>query len=356
MITRLPRLLFMCCLLFAFANMGSAQDAQFSQFYANPLYLNPALTGSHSGSFRIMSSYRSQWNGVLDNPFKTYTAGGDLKFKLRNKSGSFNTGNDLVAVGFQFFSDRVNLYEYNTNNLSFFGAFHKLIGKGSFLSAGVQLGLGQRGVNYEDLTFQDQFDGVDQFDLQTSETLPSNALAYGDMAFGLHLSNQPSIDKGYYFGIAFHHFNKPNISFFNRDSRTADEYEAFFLDSKFTIHGGFSIKKNDFLSIQPRAVYIKQGTASTMIVGTNLKYNFIDSDGIAFHLGGWIRATDNLTTFQPTDLILSTAFQKNGLQIGLSYDLSLRNYSGATLGQNTFELSVSYTGQHNNDGTLCPSF
>ena len=37
-----------------------AQDPQFSQFYANPLYLNPAFAGSERCP-RLSLSYRNQW-------------------------------------------------------------------------------------------------------------------------------------------------------------------------------------------------------------------------------------------------------------------------------------------------------
>jgi len=337
---------------------GMAQDVQFSQFYANPLYLNPALTGSHSGTYRLMSSYRNQWSGALENPFVSYTAGGDIKFTLRNKRGSYSGGNDLAAAGIQFFSDRVGQFDYNTNQISFFGAFHKLLGAktNQYLSAGLQLGLGQRGINYEDLTFQDQFNGVDLFNGGTAETLPANALGYSDVSIGLHYSVKPKQDKGIYMGVAYHHFNKPNVSFFNNDVRLGDLYVPFLLESKLTVHGGASFIKSELLSIQPRAIYIQQGQSATAIIGSNLKYKFIDSDGIALHIGGWLRASDNLTTFQPTDVIISAAFQKQGLQVGFSYDHHLRKLTSTLLGQGIFELTISYVGDHDNENEICPQF
>ena len=50
----------------------SAQDAYFTQFYANPLELNPALTGAVEGTYRVSLSYRDQWSGLVDNPYKTF--------------------------------------------------------------------------------------------------------------------------------------------------------------------------------------------------------------------------------------------------------------------------------------------
>ena len=63
---------------------GSAQDFQFSQFYAAPLYLNPALTGI-SQETRMGSVYRKQWPG-LDYQFTAVTAYVD-HYSFDHKSG-----------------------------------------------------------------------------------------------------------------------------------------------------------------------------------------------------------------------------------------------------------------------------
>ena len=48
-----------------------AQDPQFSQFYAAPLYINPAFTGA-SQFTRFGVNYRSQWPN-LDASFETFS-------------------------------------------------------------------------------------------------------------------------------------------------------------------------------------------------------------------------------------------------------------------------------------------
>jgi len=176
------------------------------------------------------------------------------------------------------------------------------------------------------------------------------------MALGLHFSSTPEADKSFYFGASMHHWNRPSIGFYANDQRFTEFYEAYLLETKFSLHGGFSIPMNQATSIQPRGIYIKQGATSTFVMGANLKYKIIDSDGIALHLGGWIRGTDNLTTFQPTDIILSTGFERNGLLIGFSYDAHLRPLAGSTLGQSIFELSIVHTGEHDNEFEICPQF
>ena len=42
------------------------QDPHFSQYYANPLYLNPALAGSQICP-RLAFNFRSQWPSITGN-------------------------------------------------------------------------------------------------------------------------------------------------------------------------------------------------------------------------------------------------------------------------------------------------
>ncbi|MGB1253256.1 MAG: type IX secretion system membrane protein PorP/SprF, partial [Candidatus Promineifilaceae bacterium] len=58
--------------LMSLSLMGYSQDPQFSQFYASPLYLNPAFTGNVDlGQFAF--SYRNQWPGI-PGKFISYSA------------------------------------------------------------------------------------------------------------------------------------------------------------------------------------------------------------------------------------------------------------------------------------------
>src|ERR1044072_6736656 len=52
-----------------------AQDPEFTQFYANPLYLNPAFAGT-ARCPRICLNYRTPWPGITGT-FVTYSASYD---------------------------------------------------------------------------------------------------------------------------------------------------------------------------------------------------------------------------------------------------------------------------------------
>ena len=50
------------------------QDPSFSQFFASPLNINPALTGTINGKWRIISNFRDEWV----TPASPYTTSNDF--------------------------------------------------------------------------------------------------------------------------------------------------------------------------------------------------------------------------------------------------------------------------------------
>ena len=56
-----------------------AQDPTFTQFYANPIYLNPALAGS-TGCPRVAMNYRNEWPQLTGN-YITYSLAYDSYVK-----------------------------------------------------------------------------------------------------------------------------------------------------------------------------------------------------------------------------------------------------------------------------------
>jgi type IX secretion system PorP/SprF family membrane protein len=66
------RLLILYIILSAFLKdlKLNAQDMHFTQFYASPLYLNPAFTGANVCS-RATLVYRNQWPGI-NRAYRSY--------------------------------------------------------------------------------------------------------------------------------------------------------------------------------------------------------------------------------------------------------------------------------------------
>ena len=64
----------------------SAQDTHFSQFYASPLNLNPALTGVNDGTYRIAGIYRNQ-DRSFTTPYVTYFGPAHTKLLAKKLKG-----------------------------------------------------------------------------------------------------------------------------------------------------------------------------------------------------------------------------------------------------------------------------
>ena len=87
--------------VFSIANSCYAQDPQFSQFYANSMYLNPALTGN-TAQLRMASTYRNQWPSIPKG-YVSYTAAIDYNFeKARSGVGFLATHDKAGNQGLKF--------------------------------------------------------------------------------------------------------------------------------------------------------------------------------------------------------------------------------------------------------------
>ncbi len=349
----MTRGIFLIIFLILISNRGSAQDTQYSQFYAYPVYMNAALSGSHSGTYRVSSAYRSQWAQSLDRPFTSFSMAGDFKIETApNKKSS-----DFAGAGLIFSSDQIGVFNYDVYQIALMGAYHKLLSvrSNTYLSAGIHFGLGQRSINYNSVSFEDQFNGQDGYTFATQELLPANNFAHPDLGFGLNFSTTPSKNLGVYIGGSYYHLNEPNISFYAKDVDVEVPQENARLNRRLTVHAAASIPITDLITVLPRAIYNGQGQHTSVTFGANLRLQLVEAEASFFHLGTWARSTKSLSVFQPTDATLYAGFEVRGLMLGLSYDIYLREIAGQ-VGTGTFEFTISFTGSHENSAQICPSF
>src|SRR5262245_19199673 len=89
-------LLLFCVLMLALDNSVTAQDPQFSQFYAAPLYLNPAMAGS-TGQARSGINYRNQ-RPAIDANLTTLSAYFDYFIEDYNSSVGLIINRDVEGL------------------------------------------------------------------------------------------------------------------------------------------------------------------------------------------------------------------------------------------------------------------
>jgi len=309
-----------------------AQDPLFSQFYATPLYLNPALAGSND-CMRIMAGYRNQWP-VLDKSFTTYTVNTDRYVDALH-------GGVGIAV---LSDDAAGLI--NTLKASAVYAYHLKLGNQSSLNAGIEAGFHQQRINWDKLIFPDMINpGTGQI-ISGSEPKPANtSMMVPDFSTGLLLG----IANKYYAGIAVHHLAEPDISYY----ANSNDGKLF---RKYTVHAGANLILHDSyfqnnkgqLSINPNVLYQQQQNAHQVNLGTNFTYYPIT-------LGLWYRHNFE----NPDAVIFVVGIMQKRFKFGYSYDYSLSKLLGESGGAHeaTVTLLINCEGKRNKPGAIkCPEF
>ncbi|HLF64519.1 MAG TPA: PorP/SprF family type IX secretion system membrane protein [Saprospiraceae bacterium] len=341
-----------CTGCIALCNVVShAQDRYFTQFYTVPLDINPALTGAIDGSYRVSMIYHDQWRGILDNPYQTYGVFGDLRFEVGR------TSKDYAGAGLSVVADRTGVFNFNTTQINLSAAFHKFLDAQSaqYLSGGLYLGIVQRSINYENLIFDDQFNGLDQYSFVTRENLPENNLAHADLGLGINYMLEASKKFGLSGGIAIGHIIAPSVSFFRRTEGQEDA-EDITLKSKLTAYANTNIVLNESVSILPRFAFFSQGPVSMLQFGTHVRFAINNHNNNALHLGAGLRLAKELENLKPSSLMALTGIELGSFLLGLSYEYSLDDLANDRLGQGIFELSLTFIGEYENTSSFCPSF
>lgn len=331
----------------------TAQDQHFTQFYASPQTLNPALTGAIDGTYRIGMNYRDQGRSMVEVPFTTASASIDFRIGLDSRR---KVRGDKAGIGMVFFNDRSASVNFFTNYIGLSGAFHKSLSKNGdqFLSLGFQGGIGQRNVNYDNFIFNDQFDGSSNFDLQSQEILPTNNFSYSDLAVGLNYAYNPEKGPGVFVGASMFHVLEPEVSFFTE----AEVPGSNRLYRKYSGHAGMRLRLAQKVELFPRALIYIQGPHMAINTGTNFRFEFGSNNNAAIHLGGWGRFTNNANATMTWDAAVGMfGVEYNGFLVGFSYDAKILSLTSGGRPQGALEFSVTYIGNYDNSNSyLCPSF
>ncbi|RLD27559.1 MAG: hypothetical protein DRI54_00895 [Bacteroidetes bacterium] len=292
--------------------ISQGQDPQFTQFYANPLYLNPAFAGTSIQS-RFVLATRIQWASI-PGAFQTYSASFD-QFFPDIKSG----------FGLTIYYDRAGTGGLSTTTPRLSYAYEIKINRKVFIRPAVELGYVFRSLDFSRLTFGDQL----QTDNPTSgEIISDQAVQYADVNAGILL-----YATNYWAGIAFHHINTPNESFLNEES---------LVPMKFSLHGGYRFNlegkeplDRDYLYVS--AHYKSQGKFDQLDLGVNYEHNSLT-------LGVWYRglpvAYSQTAGLARDAVALLIGYKQSNLSFAYSYDITI-----SKLGLNTggsHELTVVY--------------
>ena len=335
-----------------------AQDYHFSQYFTNPLTINPALTGLFAGNYRVAAVHRSQWGQVLETPFSTTAFAADFHYYVNPKRRQYK---DAFGVGVLFASDRVSEINYSVNQIMLGGAFHKSLNpdNNQTLSLGVQFGVQQRNVSYDQFSFEDEFDGTSTYvDGAGGEFLPENNYAFGDYQVGLNYSSTPDRATAVFAGVALYHIGEPEQSFYAEVTQGEEIEVTNTLNRRFSGYLNFRIPFGREVTLSPRAYVFNQGPHLAANLGTNVRFLLAGSDGTALHLGTSVRPVRNVDdSFTLDSAMALVGIEVSNFLLGLSYDIGLAGLQTNPRHRGAFEFSVAYLGQSDDDEAVpCPQF
>lgn len=297
-------------LLMGFTIKSHAQDPYFSQYFLNPVYMNPAYCGTmHVPRFGVQ--YRNQWP-ALNKAYTTYFASFDTYLpKMKNGIGLIMY-QDVQAAGTYTQSSFKVIYskEIQINRK------WKIYGS---ISAGAQM----NALNYNKLIFADGLDIINSQYLPTGERLPEdNHRVFPDFGTGILLFS----DK-YFFGLACDHLSKPDQSMYSD--------KVIKLDRKYTAHFEVNLPYHlpghlrKFCTFNPNIIIQSQGTEQVITYG-------LYANRRSFTLGIWNRQTLK----KGSDMIAMAGYVGKQMKTAISYDVNL--FGQGLRSQGAVEVSLSF--------------
>ncbi len=300
---------------------AKAQDPQFTQFYANPLYLNPALAGTNICP-RICINYRNQWPGI-SGTYVTTSASFD-RYIYQIKSG----------IGVLVTNDRAGQGTLNTTNISAIYSKQIQINRNLSINGGFKATYGQKSIDWSKLTFGDQINDQRGFIYNTNETHGATTKSFVDFSAGL-----VAFTKRMFIGFAADHLTQPDESLLGGGQSK--------LPVKFTGHAGATIPiggRGSDATISPNILYQKQQDFQQLNLGVYFTKGAI--------VGGlWYRNNDAF--------IVLIGIQHGMFKVGYSYDVTVSKLTNATAGSHELSVGLQFTCKKPKPKyrpSTCPSF
>lgn len=297
----------------------AAQDPQFTQFYASPLFLNPAFTGL-TYEHRFALNYRNQWPGIK-NAYTTYMGSYD-----------YNISNLNSGIGAFAWQDKAGSSNLVTTQFGGNFAYRVKIDKYSEIRGGLMLAMTQKKVDNSNLIFNDQLanGGVGT----TPNGRGLEKINYLDMGVGALYNS-----TNYWVGIAAKHINQPNVSMIGNTEP---------LPTYVTVHGGY------------RYIISARGSGKTKLeefVSASInyrhenKYDQFDIGAYYFksvlNVGIWYRGLPfkrykpGYANRESVAILIGLEVPDKNLRIGYSYDITVSRLGlGNSLGAH--EVSLVY--------------
>jgi type IX secretion system PorP/SprF family membrane protein len=296
-----------------------SQDIHWSQFNDIPLFQNPGNAGHFNGDYRLVANYRNQWKSVTV-PFSTLSVSADARSYINKKLG----------FGILFFHDVTGDGKLRTVEMQANASYLFKLGSDSThtIRPGITIGMNHRQVNWDQLYFDNQFNGV-LFD----PSLPTNELYQTDRRTNLSIGAGGVYEyyrnkrEKYSAGIGIYNINRPNQGFYG---------EKIQRDVRLNLFAKGLHKLDVDWDLLPAINFSIQGKYRELMLGSSVKYTLIDRLGLyrAVYGGLWYRNRDAAC--------LTVGMDYQSWFAGISYDINFSKLLPASNARGGVEFAVRY--------------
>lgn len=310
---RIMKRAFILVTMVMFFIQGNGQDAHFSQFYANPMYLAPSFAGSTHG-FRANLNIRDQWPKV-PGVFRTYSFSSDYFLS------KYNSGIGLLVV-----SDNAGNGKMVTTKVGAAYSYKVKINKNFYFQPGLSAYYNSRTMR-NDLNFSDMFtEEAGTYNGPTSEVMTDYKVQNADFAVSLL-----GYLEEYWFGLNVDHLM--SISpVLRSDYRYTNMRVAVFGGGKYHIKRRLRSKYKEFIHVAFNYRY--QSSLHQLDLGAYYnKHPFV--------VGLWYRGIPFGNEYiTPDALIFLAGVKYLDFVFSYSYDMSIGKLISRTGGSH--EISIIY--------------
>ncbi len=260
------RLSVVLCLVSCVLHLSS-QDVHFTQFFSNPLILNPAQTGNYDGNYRVGFNFKAQWPfAISGRVYNHHTEAPYVDFSF----GERKLKSAWFGLGMNFLNDEAGDGRLTYRRIGLTAAYHQAFDKDHryVLSTGFGFSYIIRSVDFSKFYFNNQWvdDGGFNINLPSNEPLQRESFQMIDLGaglnFGAQIHNQVKLD----FGFAMLHINRPKHSFLGTTERLGLRYQA---------STGITYTVNERIEITANVYYGNEKKAQEVVVGAMLGYGFL---------------------------------------------------------------------------------
>ncbi|OYU97137.1 MAG: hypothetical protein CFE21_02265 [Bacteroidetes bacterium B1(2017)] len=285
-----------------------AQDPQFSQFYANPIYTNPAFTGSVNHG-RVVMDVRNQWPSI-SGAFRTGSFSYDEHFDKINGGFGVQASYDEQGVG-----------TLRTTSLNLIYAYQIPVNRKFTIQAAIQAGLMQKSIDFNKLLWYDQIILTQGFVNPTAEPNGNGTIMVPNFATGII-----GYSKSFYGGVAIHNLLEPSQAFYVGASNP--------IPRRFTAHMGLVIP-----IVRDRDERRQVNLYPNVIVKSQRQFNQVNL-GMYMSKGPYVAgAYFRQNTVNSDAFIILVGVRTPKIKIGYSYDATI---SAAKIGAvNSHEVTLS---------------